>query len=321
MQNASRLVLHLAQAARRRDPCAVTNALRALAQHEEKKKGGGIAEHLHRLIPHGNAPGDDKALKYLNEFTPQVRLDHLVLDNHVREACDELVFEQRKCGLLEDAGLAPRSRVLLTGPPGNGKTSVGEAVADALGRPFYSVGYDTLTGSYLGETGSRLRQVLDYVASHQCVVLFDEFEAIGKERDDEHEVGEMKRTAASLLVQLERMPASTVIVAATNHPGMLDRATWRRFQITLELEGPDRAKLTEFFESRQRRSPGLRLDPGAAAATLDGASYADAATLCDDVERQQVLHPEQDPDDLFRRRLARWAAARRNHPQCPEQRR
>ena len=250
-----------------------------------------------------------------------MRLDHLVLEDHVREACDELVFEQRKSGLLEDAGLAPRSRVLLTGPPGNGKTSIGEAIATALGRPFYSVGYDTLTGSYLGETGSRLRQVLDYVASHQCVVLFDEFEAIGKERDDEHEVGEMKRTAASLLVQLERMPASTVIVAATNHPGMLDRATWRRFQITLELEGPDRAKLTEFFESRRQRSPGLRLDPGAAAATLDGASYADAATLCDDVERQQVLHPEQDPDDLFRRRLARWAAARRNHPQCPEQRR
>ena len=316
MQNASRLVLHLAEAARRRDSWAVTNALKALAQHEEKKKGGGIAEHLRRLIPQSGAtPSDDKALKYLNEIAPRVQLDHLQLHSHVREACIELVLEQRKTGVLAEAGLAPRNRVLLTGPPGNGKTSLAEAIAATLGRPFYSVGYDTLTGSCLGETGSRLRLVLDYVASHECVVLFDEFEAIGKERDDRHEVGEMKRTVASLLVQLERMPPSTVVVAATNHRSMLDRATWRRFQITLDLEGPDRTKLAEYLESRRRRAPRLRLDPAAAAETLDGASYAEAAEFCDDLERQQLLHPGHDAADLFERRLARWAAGRRKHPQ------
>ena len=100
---------------------------------------------------------------------------------------------------------------------------------------------------------------------------------------------------------------------------MLDRATWRRFQITLEWK--DRAGRSEEVLRSAGKARPAAARPGAAAATLDGASYADAATLCDDVERQQLLHPEQDPDDLFRRRLARWAAARRNHPQRPEQRR
>ncbi len=311
-------MMQLAEAARRLDPWAVTNALRALAQHEEKKKTGGIAKQLRRLIPHaGQDPGQHKALKHLHERTPRLQLDDLQLDDHVRETCNELILEQLKADALAEAALAPRNRVLLTGPPGNGKTSLAEGIATALRRPFYSVSYDTLIGSHLGETGSRLQQVAHYISSCECVALLDEFETIAKERDDDDEVGEMKRIVASLLVHLEHLPPSTVIVAATNHPEMLDRATWRRFQITLELEGPDRAKLTEFFESRQRRSPRLRLDPGAAAATLDGASYADAARLCDDVERQQVLHPEQEPDDLFRRRLARWATANGNYPRRP----
>ena len=313
MQTASRLVLHLAQAARRRDAFGITNALRALVHHEENKKNGGIAEQLRRLIPHaGGQPRDDKALKHLHAITPRVRLGQLMLDDHVREACAELVLEQREAETLTEAGLAPRNRVLLTGPPGNGKTSLAEAIAAALDRPFYSVGYDTLTGSYLGETAGHLRQVVDYVASHECIVLFDEFEAIGKERDDRHEIGEIKRTVASLLVNLERLPPSTVVVAATNHPGMLDRATWRRFQIRLDLEGPDRRKLTEYFESRCRKSPRLRLDAATAAQTLEGVNYAEAAEFCDDIERQRVLRPDQDPESLFQQRLNRWITERRN---------
>ena len=96
---------------------------------------------------------------------------------------------------------------------------------------------------------------------------------------------------------------------------MLDRATWRRFQIRLELAAPDRKALTEYFESRCRKSPRLRLDAYSAARTLEGASYAEAAEFCDDVERQGVLCPGQDPAGLFRQRLARWTAGRGHHPQ------
>ena len=316
MHMGSQLVLHLAEAARRRDPWTITNALRALVQHEEKKKGGGIAEHLRTLIPHaGGDTRNHQALKYLDEIPPRVQLDDLLLDTNVRETCAELILEQHKAGVLAEAGLKPRNRVLLTGPPGNGKTSLAEAIATALRRPFYVVGYDTLSGSYLGQTGGRLREVVDYIGSHECVALFDEFEGIAKERDDRDEVGEIKRVVASLLVHLERMPPSTVIIAATNHPGMLDRATWRRFQIRLKLEAPDRRALARYFLSRYRDSPNLRFDAGVAARTLDGASYAEAAEFCDDVERQRALCPDQDPEDLFRQRIDRWTAARGAHPQ------
>jgi len=309
-------VLHLAEAARRRDPWAITTALRALVLHENKKKSGGIAEHLRKLIPHAaDDARSQQARKYLDEITPRLQLDQLILQDHVREACAELVLEQRNADRLAEAGLAPRNRVLLTGPPGNGKTSLAEAIATTLQQPFYVVGYDTLTGSYLGQTGGRLREVIDYIGSHECVVLFDEFEAIGKEREDDDEIGEIKRVVASLLVHLERLPPSTIIVAATNHPGMLDRATWRRFQIRLELAAPDHVALTKYFLSRCRGSPRLRLDAAAAARTLEGASYAEAAEFCDDVERRRVLCPEQEPDDLFRQRLGRWTAARGTHPQ------
>ena len=161
-------------------------------------------------------------------------------------------------------------------------------------------------GSYLGQTGNRLREVLDYIGSHECVALFDEFETIGKERDDADEVSEMKRVVASLLVQLERMPPSTtVVVAATNHPGMLDRATWRRFQIRLELETPERRALTRYLLARCRESPRMKLDARVAADALEGASYAEAAEFCDDVERRRVLCSEQNPDELFQQRLKR----------------
>lgn len=116
----------------------------------------------------------------------------------------------------------------------------------------------------------------------------------------------MKRVVASLLVHLERMAASTVVVAATNHPGMLDRATWRRFQIRLELEAPDRAALNRYLASRHPGIPGRQIEGTAIGMQLEKASYADAAEFCDDIDRRLVLFPDQDPNRMFRNRHVRW---------------
>ena len=311
---AGMLMLRLAEAARRHDQGAITRVLRALIELEEKKKRNSIADELRRLRPRTGAGGEnDKALEYLAETTPQVSLHDLQLQPAVRDACEELILEQQKADVLARAGIRPRNRILLTGPPGNGKTSMTEAIAAALGRPFYTVTYDTLTGEFLGQTGSRLRKVFEYVTSHDCVVLFDEFEGIGKERDDRQEVGELKRVVASMLLQMDQAPPGTVIAAATNHPEMLDRAAWRRFQIRLELERPSRNALARYFEERCRKAPHLRLDPSTTADALHGTSYAEAAEFFDDIERQQVLHPDQDPASLFRRRLDLWTG---NHEQA-----
>ena len=194
MQNASRLVLNLAEAAHRNDRWALTNALREIVENEKKKKGGGIAEQIRqadtprrqgRAPPQGaGIPRRDRAAAADRRPHPRRRCPRGMRRAGPRAA----KREPARC-----RGLAPRNRILLTGPPGNGKTSLAESIANALGRPFYVLSYDTLIGSHLGETGGRLRQVVDYIGSHECVVLLDEFESIAKERDDQDEVGEMKR--------------------------------------------------------------------------------------------------------------------------------
>ena len=264
------LVLRLADAARRHDQGAITRVLRALIELEEKKKRGGIADQLRRLLPRTGAGGEnDKTLEYLTETTPQVSLHDLQLQPAVRGACEELILEQQKADVLARAGMRPRNRILLTGPPGNGKTSIAEAIAAALGRPFYAVTYDTLTGNLLGQTGSRLRRVFEYVTSHDCVVLFDEFEAIGKERNDGHDVGEVKRVVASMLLQMDQTPPGTVIAGATNHPEMLDRGHMAPVPDQAGARTPEQERAGPVLQGARREgappAPGRRQDRGDAA--------------------------------------------------------
>ena len=117
----------------------------------------------------------------------------------VRHNGEQLVEEHARADVLRAHGLEPRHRVLLSGPPGNGKTSFAEAIAEALALPFFVVRYDLLIGSYLGETNTRLRRLFDYVRTQPSVLFFDEFDAIGKERGDTHETGEIKRVVSFLL--------------------------------------------------------------------------------------------------------------------------
>ncbi|MGC8733141.1 MAG: AAA family ATPase, partial [Halothiobacillaceae bacterium] len=165
------------------------------------------------------------------EITPRLQLDDLLLPLPAQESARQLVEEHRRADVLRASGYEPRHRVLLSGPPGNGKTSFAEAIAEGLGLPFYVVRYDALIGSYLGETNARLRKLFDYVRTTPSVLFFDEFDAIGKERGDTHETGEIKRVVSFLLMQLDQLPSYVIVVAATNHGELLDRAVWRRFQM------------------------------------------------------------------------------------------
>ena len=138
------------------------------------------------------------------------------------------------------------------GPPGNGKTSLAEAIAEALAVPFFVVRYEAMIGSFLGETAARLKRVFDYARTTPCVLFFDEFDAVGKERGDVHETGEIKRVVTSLLMQVDDLPSYTVVVAATNHAELLDRAAWRRFQVRLLLNPTDAARARRLYRTFRR---------------------------------------------------------------------
>jgi len=144
--------------------------------------------------------------------------------------------------LLRSHNIEPRNRVLLEGAPGNGKTSLAEAIAAESMLPFYAVRYEGIVSSFLGETAGRIDQVFEFARTRRCVLFFDEFDTIAKERADEHETGEIKRVVSTLLLQIDRLPSHVIVVAATNHGELLDRAAWRRFQLRLALQPPSRGR-------------------------------------------------------------------------------
>jgi len=244
----------------------------------------------------------------LFEIEPRRTLGSLLLPNPTIEACRELVEEQHRRDLLRSYGLEPRNRVLLSGPPGNGKTSLAEAIATELMVPLFVVRYEAVIGSFLGETSTRLKRLFDFVRTHHCVLFFDEFDTLGKERGDTHETGEIKRVVSSLLLQIDSLPSHVTVVTATNHAELLDRAVWRRFQMRLTLPAPTPAQMVEWFERFQRAlEVSLGISPKALASQLKATSYSDLEQFCSDVHRRYVLGlPDADIRRVIRKRLIQW---------------
>lgn len=195
-----------------------------------------------------------------------------------------------RSGLLRAHGMEPRNRLLLVGAPGTGKTSLAEAVAEALSVPLFSIRYESLIGSFLGETASRLRRVFDFAKTTPCVLFFDEFDSLAKERGDIHETGEIKRVVSSLLMQIDGLPPYCVLIGATNHPHLLDTASWRRFQIRLELPLPSTGVVTSYIESFGRLfDEPLGKRPSTIARQLMPIDFSELETFCLDVKRQHIL--------------------------------
>ena len=245
----SDLVVDLVKAGVTGDQASVRMTAEAIAADERAKKHTGVADRIARALAASprSAANDRLAANAtrvrdgggaINRREPNRSLDSLFLEKPTRTACLELVEEQHRADVLRAHGLEPRHRILLTGPPGNGKTSLAEGLAYELALPLFVVRYDAIITSYLGDTATRLRRMFDFVRTEPCVLFFDEFDAIGKERGDTHETGEIKRVVTTLLMQLDDLPSYCVLVGATNHPELLDRASWRRFEIKLELSRP-----------------------------------------------------------------------------------
>jgi AAA+ superfamily predicted ATPase len=317
----SDLLVSLVKAGAVGDRRGFRSAAEAIIAEERAKQHNILADQLSHVIQSNGSgpyapvmapPVNEQAARardFIAEVVPRRKLDELILPSIVRRAVDELVEEQQRADVLRASGLEPRHRLLLVGPPGTGKTTLAEAVAEASGIPLYVVRYEGIIGSFLGETAARLKRVFDYVRTTPCLVFFDEFDAIGKERGDLHETGEIKRVVTSLLMQMDDLPSYTVIAAATNHPELLDRASWRRFQLRLTLPMPDSRALARYIDTFSHRFPEpLGQTPAAVARKLGRVSYAEAEQFCLDVLRRCALAMgEKSVKTIVSQQLAIWS--------------
>jgi len=301
----SDLLVALVKAGATGDRHLARTSAEALIADEKAKQHGVLADRLtaalrtnvngsYSTTSHGTEPvarGPSTRDLFVDRV-PQRQLSDLLLPAVTREACENLIEEQRRADVLRAHGLEPRHRILLAGPPGNGKTSLAEAIAEALSVPLLTVRYEAVIGSFLGETASRLRRVFDFARTTPCVLFFDEFDVVAKERGDLHETGEIKRVVSSLLLQMDDLPSWTIIAAATNHSELLDRAAWRRFQLRLDLPAPGERQIADFIGRyfSVRPLPGdLGRSSDQLARALRGSSLAEVEDFCTNILRRVVL--------------------------------
>jgi SpoVK/Ycf46/Vps4 family AAA+-type ATPase len=289
-------------------------AAEAIIAEEQAKQHGVLASQLADALKAdgpkriGPTPAPAESSSLVFDLIPQRRLSDLVLPRPVEAVVADVVEEHHRNDLLRSYGLEPRHRVLLEGPPGSGKTSLAEAIATEVMVPLLVARYEAVITSYLGETAGRLDALFHAVRTRPCVLFFDEFDTIAKERGDLHETGEIKRVVSSLLLQIDRLPSYVIVVAATNHPELLDRAVWRRFQARLTLPAATRDGVVTFLDRWVSRTAiGLGYAHRTLADKLRGQSYAEVEEFVTTVQRRLVLNDSgADERTVVRACLDQW---------------
>lgn len=201
---------------------------------------------------------------------------------------EQVIAERLRTPELMKAGLEPSRTVLFTGPPGVGKTLTAHWMAQKLNKPLFTLDLASVMSSLLGKTGNNLRAVLEYAKANDGVLFLDEFDAVAKRRNDDTEVGELKRLVTVILQEVDKWPANRLLIAATNHGELLDPAIWRRFDAVINFPLPDTTHLEQIFS--EELGPDGRQDwARALAIVLDGQSYSDAARTLRALKRQAVL--------------------------------
>lgn len=227
----------------------------------------------------------------LAAFYPKTRLSDMILMPKLSARLQRIIEEQRQIAKLKANNLHPRQRLLLTGPPGCGKTMTASALAGELGVPLLVVRLDGLITKYMGETTAKLRLIFDAVERTRAVYLFDEFDSIGTERGSGSDVGEIRRVLNSFLMFIERHAGTSLIIAATNHAHSLDTALFRRFDDLLEFHRPDKALIRETIQRRLALAPvAAQVDFNKVAAAAQRMSFAEIVKACDEAMKEALLH-------------------------------
>lgn len=244
---------------------AFRGAAKQVIEEERQKHHHLLASDLEAIL-HGRSTSSP-ALRFPTPAVPEDRerglplasvrepvrtLQDVVLSPQNLATVKGILGEHHRVEVLQSHGLSPSDRILLCGPPGCGKTVTAEVIASELGRPLAVVRTDSVVSSFLGQTAANLRKVFEFAAAVPTVILFDEFDALGKEREDYSEHGELRRVVNAVLQMLDDYQGRSLILAATNHEGMLDSAIWRRFEEVLFLRPPTASQLYQLLTLKLR---------------------------------------------------------------------
>lgn len=287
-----------------RDDAAVRGAAEAIIAEERAKNNRLLADDLEALLHSGrkiparqlrssllrDVPKDrETGIALVDVSEPDYDWDRLVLSPGTLRKLQRITEEHHRRDILAAAGLKPTRRVLFYGPPGCGKSISASVVAGVLSRPLVTVRLDALISSYLGETASNLRRVFDFVQRDLCVALFDEFDAIGKDRDNQFEHGELKRLVNSLLQLMDSYGDDSLLIASTNHEKLLDNAAWRRFEAVVAFGRPPPAARARLLRKYLKAFDTSELCVAELAQRLRGMSGADIELVATDAARCAVL--------------------------------
>jgi len=280
-------------------------AMQVIAE-EERKKNHQLARDLIQILNtektqkkmsstfpnnYQQAPtGSDLSASLVDIKNPDHNFNDILLTKGNDKTIKRVIDEFRKSELLRLHGLKPKSKLLFCGPPGCGKTLCADVIANELGLQILYANFDAIVSSYLGETAANLRKIFNHAKEGQWVIFFDEFDAIGKARDDQSEHGELKRVVNSFLQLMDNFSSRSLIIAATNHEKMLDPALWRRFDDILFFGRPNITEIRNFLAKKIRNFPHKGLNIRAQASRLKGMSYASLERICFDAIKSCIIN-------------------------------
>lgn len=258
----------------------------------------------------------ERNLPLLQVKEPFRRLEDVILSDENSSLIDQVLQEYHRSDVLASNGLYPADKLLFCGPPGCGKTLTAEVLASELGLPLTVIRIDSVVSSYLGETAANLRQVFDFISSIPMVVLFDEFDALAKERADEAEHGELKRVVNAFLQMIDDYEGKSLLVAATNHERILDSAVWRRFDEILAFEPPNAEQLERLLRVKLR---GLRrdfeADDAGVVGLFNGMAHADVERVLRRAAKDMVLAGQEFLNERHLQTAIRLEETRRTRAQ------